>query len=531
VRPITLTPPTPAALENGTLRTTICLVALTAISVVSRLPQLQSPNLLVDGDESVLGLMAKHVAQGKEFPVFFYGQHYALETFEAGAGALGFLLFGVSALTLKLAMLALWTVGALFWFLALSRLLGTTRGFWITAILILNPVWAAWSMKAGGGYITSFTATAVLLWLLVKDREKETIARWLIAGALTGVIYLAQPLWLPGVLPVLLAVLASRRRRWWAVGYGGATAAAVLLVKLATGTETEAWGGPVVGNPDLFGSLSRVARQVYVFLTGSYYLSWAIDPPGPVTNVLAIIWCAVLPAAAVLQLHRLFTKRYWLPSHLLFASVCSTLLAEWALLTARDARYLLPLGALLVTLAGVEIVDLVDRRPVPTSAVVVLTSVMLLLGSVSMREFSGFNYLWKNPPNRWSEARRLQQVFAYLKVSDVSHVFSMNGMLDSQLVFYSDEKIISRWTNPLARYPAYVKEVDRALASGEKVAVVGYTHTSGAPGCWDIPICTGGLEGMVANPESMFTVDGKYFVYVGADRDVLKKLGFRFWDW
>jgi hypothetical protein len=74
-------------------------------------------------------------------------------------------------------------------------------------------------------------------------------------------------------------------------------------------------------------------------------------------------------------------------------------------------------------------------------------------------------------------------------------------------------------------------EVDRALANGEKVAVVGYTHTSGAPGCWDIPICTGGLEGMVANPESIFTVDGKYFVYVGADRELLKKLGFRFWDW
>ena len=107
---------------------------------------------------------------------------------------------------------------------------------------------------------------------------------------------------------------------------------------------------------------------------------------------------------------------------------------------------------------------------------------MLLLGSLSMREFREFNYLWKNPPDRWTEARRLQQVFGYLKVSDVSHVFSMNGMLDSQLVFYSDEKVISRWTNPLARYPAYVKEVDRALSNGEKVAVVGYTHTSGAPG-------------------------------------------------
>jgi hypothetical protein len=155
---------------------------------------------------------------------------------------------------------------------------------------------------------------------------------------------------------------------------------------------------------------------------------------------------------------------------------------------------------------------------------------VLLLGSVSMREFSEFNYLWKNPPNRWTEARRLQQVIGYLKVKNVSHVFSMNGLLDSQLMFYSNEQVLARWTYPISRYPAYSTTVNRALTKGEPVAVVGYTHTSGAPGCWDIPICTGGLEGMVANPESMFTVDGKYFVYVGADRELLKKLGFRFWD-
>ena len=91
------------------------------MSIVSRLPQLRSPNLLADGDECVLGLMAKYVAQGKEFPLFFYGQHYALSSVEAAAGALGFLGFGVSAVSLKLAMLALWTVGVLFLYLAQAR--------------------------------------------------------------------------------------------------------------------------------------------------------------------------------------------------------------------------------------------------------------------------------------------------------------------------------------------------------------------------------------------------------------------------
>ena len=70
-------------------------------------------------------------------------------------------------------------------------------------------------------------------------------------------------------------------------------------------------------------------------------------------------------------------------------------------------------------------------------------------------------------------------------------------------------------------------DVDRAVVAGEPIAVVGYTNTSGAPGCWDVPICTGGIEGMVPDPTAIFTVDGKYFVYAGASQDLLERLHFR----
>jgi hypothetical protein len=104
----------------------------------------------------------------------------------------------------------------------------------------------------------------------------------------------------------------------------------------------------------------------------------------------------------------------------------------------------------------------------------------------------------------------------------------MNGLLEWQLIFYSDEEVVARFQMAQDRYSPYVREVDRALRNGEPVAIVGYTNTSGAPGCGDIPICTGGIEGMIGDPRSIFTVDGKYFVYAAADRDLLQKLGFRF---
>jgi hypothetical protein len=474
--------------------------------------------------------MAKHVAQGREFPIFFWGQHYAFSPVETIAGAISFLVAGVGAVPLKAAGLALWTLAIVFLFLAGATRLGQSRSFWIVALLVLNPAWAVWSLRDGGGYLTAFLASAVLLCLLAQRPDRDTWIRWMAAGALTALVYLAQPLWLPGMLPIVVVVLVSRRRVAFVVSYLSVAAVFILLIKLGTATTGEAWGGPAIGNPDLVGSLSLVAHQIYVALTGAYYLYWPVDPPGPATVAVAIVWSAFLPAAVLLQLYRLIARQYSPLSHLLFVAVWATIVAEWALLSARDPRYLLPLVALLVGLAGVELVDLVDRRVVPKSAAVLATAVVALLSAVSMREYSAFNFLWTNPPQRWSESRRLQQIFGYLHVKDVRHVFSMNGMLDSQLTFYSDERVVSRWADPQGRYPPYVKEVNRALASGEPVAVVGYTNQSGAPGCWDVPICTGGIERIVANPEAIFTIDDKYFVYVGADRELLTKLGFRFWD-
>ena len=510
-------------------RMPVSVAVLAVLCVVTRLPQLLSPNLLVDGDEAVLGLMAKHFVHDHEFPLFFWGQHYGLSTIEAGAAAASFVLFGSGAVPLKVAMLALWTTGVVFVFLALSEIAGRRRAFWMACVFALTPAWAVWSMKARGGYLTAFVAAAVLLWLIARERTRETIARWVAAGALTALVYLAQPLWLTGMLPIVAAMLVSRRRLSWAAAYAAIAATPFGISRLAS-AGPDAWRGPALGNPGIWGSRIRAAQQIYVHFTGAYYLTGTIDPPGPATTILAVCWCAVLPAVVLTQVYRLATKRYHRWSHLLFAAVASTLVANWVLLFARDGRYLLPLSAPLVALAGIELADLVDRGVLPARVVSAATAVALALGSASMIEFRNFNYLWTNPPNRLSESKRLQQMINALDSRDVHRVFSMNGLLDTQLIFYSDEKIISRWASGTDRHPAYVEEVNRALASGERVAVVGYTNDSGAPGCWDVPICTGGIENLVGNPHAIFTVDGKYFVYVGADRDLLLQLRFELPD-
>ena len=99
------------------------ILGVVALCLLSRLPQLMSPYFHADynGDECVLGLMAKHMAQGPEFPFYFWGQSYGFCWLEAGAVALAIKFFGMGLFSLKVPMLLLWTLGCVFFYSACAR--------------------------------------------------------------------------------------------------------------------------------------------------------------------------------------------------------------------------------------------------------------------------------------------------------------------------------------------------------------------------------------------------------------------------
>jgi hypothetical protein len=253
-----------------------------------------------------------------------------------------------------------------------------------------------------------------------------------------------------------------------------------------------------------------------VNFTGSYFLRASVDP-APITTAVAVLWLGILATALVLQIYRLVTRNYLLWSHLLFGAVASTLLANWLLLDARDARYLLSMNVLIVFLAGVELFDLVDRHRLSDRRSIAAIVFVLALQAMSMGEFAHFTYMWwSNSSDSPSEAQTLERVIDAMRSRGATSAYSMNALLQWQIMFYSRESVVARWTATVDRYPAYVNEVDRALANGEPVAIVGYVGF------------TGGLEDMVPNPQAITEIDRKYFVYVGADRQLLEKAHFRF---
>src|SRR5262245_14850673 len=268
-----------------------CAAVLGAAAVVARLPQLLSPNLLAEGDECLVGLMGMHVARGHDFPLFFYGQKYGLAIVEASAAAVSFALFGAGPVALKSAILAVWIVGVAFYFRAFARVLGVTRSFWISLLLVLMPAWAAASMKAWSGYVTAFAATGLVFDLLTGNQDRRAVP-WIAAGAATAIVYLAQPVWLPSLVPIVAYPLGTHRsvRVWTA--YAAATAApiaAMLIVKrywLAGASEV--WFGPTLGNPNVLATWQRLVKQVYVNLTGSFYFNQVVVP-GRITAAIAAL--------------------------------------------------------------------------------------------------------------------------------------------------------------------------------------------------------------------------------------------------
>jgi hypothetical protein len=125
---------------------------------------------LFDSDQAIVGLMAKHLIEGRAFPLFFYGQTYLLGV-EAWVASLFFLIGGPTVATLH--------VSQMVWSLAAATLLiiclvrwGGLRPFQALAVsvffTIAPPFTSVLLIEANGCNIEPFFYIP-LLWLL-RDR-------------------------------------------------------------------------------------------------------------------------------------------------------------------------------------------------------------------------------------------------------------------------------------------------------------------------------------------------------------------------
>ena len=180
--------------------------------------------LHLDSDESVTGIMARHILAQGEMPIFFYGQAY-MGTLEPAVVAMFFAWLGMSPVVLKLVPF-LFSVGTIGVYLRIRQT--CEEESLVPALLpfVFPPLfYTIWSMKARGGFIEVVFLSLLVFWsLLAYERSGKRLyvyVQALVAGFAVYVNVLCLPF-----LVVLYGV--SLLKHGWrpADGRGSASAGA-----------------------------------------------------------------------------------------------------------------------------------------------------------------------------------------------------------------------------------------------------------------------------------------------------------------
>ncbi len=180
------------ALPRSTLRELLLIVFLMIVATAVRLDFMRGVQWSIDADEAIVGLMGKHILEGRGIPTFYYGQHY-MGSLEAILASVSFALFGISNFSLQLVPL-LSAVALVPIMHRLGSLLGGLQAGRVAALLMALPPAGLiiWSSKARGGFIEILVLGALALLLTT---------RWL-QGSVTRRSY-----------PVLLGIILGLG--WW----------------------------------------------------------------------------------------------------------------------------------------------------------------------------------------------------------------------------------------------------------------------------------------------------------------------------
>jgi hypothetical protein len=231
-------------------------------------PFIQFEQLHFDSDQAVVGLMAKHLAEGRTLPIFFYGQAYMLGV-QAWIAAPFFAIGGATIAMLRLPLLIVNVIVAI-WLMArlVARGVGPGMAFLATLPFLAPGVLASkLLMEALGASVEPFLYV-LLLWSL---RRRPPAF-----GALFAFAYLHREFVL-FVLPALAVVwlVGAERPRPAAAHVMQATAgfAAVWLVVAAVTSRINTLG-PAGGDVSM-GSLFAQTQMVGMRLAWDGHAYWA----------------------------------------------------------------------------------------------------------------------------------------------------------------------------------------------------------------------------------------------------------------
>jgi hypothetical protein len=470
------------------------IVVILFFLLFSRLPFLMNPNLILDTDECIVGLMAKHFAEGKEVPIYFYGQGYGFSFLEVCFIRLFNLVFGNFDWSIKLAMLSFWAIGILFFYKSIKLFVSKNEWlpFWISLYLITCSTWIIWSMKARGGYVTAFTLSMILVYMCLQVKQMQKLFLIVLQACLLLIVFEAQPLWIAGLIPFLLYFLYNSSPKHIVIFlvscclfYGF-----VLFLK----KDIHAYWNPTIISRDYWTNLKLIPRRIYYNFTGSYIYEVIIKPSMLIkmTSLFCLCFIGFVLVWGAFNMNKRINNKV-----VFYVSLCSVLLTTSSLLIlpVLNPRYILPLMGYALIMISFFLLHTANEK---FSNIGLFILVVFNLFSISY--FNNYNKF------EGESKKELMALINNLKQQSIHHVFCEDPTLQWKINYYSNEEVIARYTGNVDRYMPYIHQVNKQYSLAYRnVAMVGYHCNRQIPGCFFVE---------------------KYYIVNNASKNLLTTYGF-----
>lgn len=170
-------------------------------------------------DYGRVALMAQHMAEGRHFPVFFYGSSY-MGSFEPAVSALCCLLLGPTglAVTLGTALLAFGLLPLLYCWA--KEIAGEAAGLAALAYGLIGPYHYFYYMASPrGGYAAALLAGGVVLWMTGRlacgewKRQPASTGAYLLTGFVAGIGWWSNQIVASALLTCAIALAVAMRGR------------------------------------------------------------------------------------------------------------------------------------------------------------------------------------------------------------------------------------------------------------------------------------------------------------------------------
>lgn len=442
-------------------------VVIFLVCLLIRIPYLLGEHLFFDGDEAVLGIMARDLLAGESFPVFFYGQQYGFSLLEAASAALWIPFFGQTVWSLKLGGILIFSLG-IYEILEITRQKQVSFLYQGLILLFLSSYspWILWATKLRGGYLTAFWLFCFVLKILFTNENLLENAFWKL-GVLIPLIYFSQPLFLLPLFPILgFKTLKSLTVK--SVLSGLVTTITTFgILKYFALQNPDYWRPTVFSNSNLIHLKTFFVTNFWSYYSGNYLYIDAF-PVNSFFQMLLLLSISTTGLALCILVYR--TRMDFLKNY--FTVIIGLLLSAFSIIffDLVNGRYTLPFFTLLLISFVLVFLELKNYY-LKTATILLCSIVFFQLTSIFQYNKSITSY-WLSPIV--NDLQTLQELMNELEKRDLKYLYTTDWFLMWQINYLGNEKIHCRHKSISDRLDRYAKNVNQCAKNKEcKLALVG----------------------------------------------------------